>query len=141
MSVNFNLNKALIAGRLVRDPELKAIGEDNFVCSFTVAINRDYVGADGNRETDFIRCTVFKQQAQFVSRYFHKGDPIYAEGSIRVDNYEKDGEKRSQIYLKADQIRFVEGIKKPGTEDPAPQTASVPESEGSSADQNLPEES
>lgn len=138
--MNFNLNKAMAAGRLVRNPELKAIGEDNCVCNFTVAISRPYVAAAVDRKTDFIRCVAFKHQAQFVARYFKKGDPIFVEGEIRVDTWEKEsGEKGSQTYLKVDDVRFVKG-KDAGEAPEAKEEEPVPAGETPGEDLPLPKE-
>lgn len=109
MSVNFNLNRVMLAGRLARDPEIRFTAEGMAVAHFSLAISRDYVNADGNRETDFIRCTAFKSQAQFVEKYFKKGEPMYLEGALRIETYEKEGEKRSSAYVKVDEIKFVAG--------------------------------
>lgn len=112
MSVNFNLNKVFLAGRLAKDPVVKAINEKMLVANFTVAVSRSYVREDGNRDTDFIACKSYNAAASFVSQYFKKGDPIFIEGEYRIDSYETDGAKTSINYIRVDTVKFVAGKRK-----------------------------
>ena len=90
------MNKLVITGRLTRDPEVKAIGENNMVAKFTVAVNRNYKDKDGNRPADFIPCEAFGKTAEFVSNYITKGRLVEVEGEYRVDQYQNEaGENRS----------------------------------------------
>ena len=77
------LNCAVIMGRLVADPELRTTGSGISVTSFTVAVDRSYQKAGTERQTDFIDVVAWRQTAEFVSRYFHKGSMIAVQGSIR----------------------------------------------------------
>ena len=89
-------NKAILIGRLTADPELKQTQSGISVCSFSIAVDRRFSGRDSERKTDFINITSWRQQAEFVCRYFHKGDVIGVEGSIQTRNYEdKNGNKRT----------------------------------------------
>lgn len=76
------LNCAVIMGRLVADPELRTTGSGISVTSFTVAVDRSYQKAGTERQTDFIDVVAWRQTAEFVSRYFHKGSMIAVQGSI-----------------------------------------------------------
>ena len=69
-------NKAILIGRLTADPELKQTQSGISVCSFSIAVDRRFSGRDSERKTDFINITSWRQQAEFVCRYFHKGDVI-----------------------------------------------------------------
>lgn len=102
-------NKAILIGRLTADPELKQTQSGISVCSFSIAVDRRFSGRDSERKTDFINITSWRQQAEFVCRYFHKGDVIGVEGSIQTRNYEdKNGNKRTAYEVVADNIHFAE---------------------------------
>lgn len=99
------LNRAILMGRLVADPELRQTPNGVSVTAFRIAVNRTY-----NRElTDWIDIVAWRQQAEFVSKYFQKGSMIVVEGSIQTRNYEdKNGNKRTAVEVVADQIHFAE---------------------------------
>lgn len=78
------MNKVIIMGRLTADPELK----QNGVCRFTVAVNRNFKNAQGEYEADFISCTAWKQTAEFICKYFRKGQMICIEGTLRTGSYQ-----------------------------------------------------
>ena len=103
------MNKAILVGRLTRDPELKSTANGTNVCSFSVAVNRRYKNAEGNYDADFINCTAWRQTAEFVSKYFTKGRMIGVVGSIQTRNYDdKDGKKVYVTEVAADEVHFVE---------------------------------
>ncbi len=103
------MNKAILVGRLTRDPELKSTANGTNVCSFSVAVNRRYKNAEGNYDADFINCTAWRQTAEFVSKYFTKGRMIGVVGSIQTRNYDdKDGKKVYVTEVAADEVYFVE---------------------------------
>lgn len=104
-------NKAILIGRMTADPELKQTQSGISVCSFRIAVDRRYSGRDGGeRKADFIDITTWRQQAEFVNRYFHKGDPIGIEGSIQTRSYEdRNGNKRTAVEVVADNVFFVGG--------------------------------
>lgn len=102
-------NKAILIGRLTADPELKQTGTGIHVTGFSIAVDRRF-SKDGERKADFINITAWRQQAEFVCKYFHKGDPIGIEGSIQTRNYEdKTGAKRTATEVVADNVFFVGG--------------------------------
>ena len=80
------LNRAILMGRLVADPELRQTPNGISVCSFTIAIDRNYA-KDRERQADFIDIVAWRQSAEFVSRYFAKGKMIIVEGSIQTRLY------------------------------------------------------
>lgn len=103
------MNKAILVGRLTRDPELKSTANGTNVCSFSIAVNRRYKNAEGNYDADFINCTAWRQTAEFVSKYFTKGRMIGVVGSIQTRNYDdKDGKKVYVTEVAADEVHFVE---------------------------------
>ena len=81
------MNKVLITGRMTRDPELRRTQSGVSCCRFTVAVDRPYQ-KDKEKEADFINCVAWRASAEFVSRYFKKGDPIEIEGSLRTGSYQ-----------------------------------------------------
>ena len=90
------LNCLNLVGRLTKDPELKALGDNNVVAKFTIAVDRNYKDKDGNRPADFIPCEAFGKTAEFVSNYITKGRLVEVEGEMRVDQYQNEaGENRS----------------------------------------------
>lgn len=90
------MNKLVLVGRIVRDPEVKAIGDNNMVAKFTIAVNRNYKDKEGNRPADFIPCEAFGKTAEFVSNYITKGRLVEVDGEIRVDQYQNEaGENRT----------------------------------------------
>lgn len=102
------MNKVMLMGRLTRDPELRQTPNGVAVASFTIAVDRRFKSASGERETDFIPCTTWRQQAEFVSRYFKQGNRILVVGALQVRPYEKNGEKRSYTEVVVDEVYFTE---------------------------------
>lgn len=103
------LNKIIIHGRLTRDPELRYTQSQTPVASFTVAVDRDYTDQSGSKETDFIDCVAWRSGAEFVSKYFHKGQLILVEGRLTSRKWEdRDGNKRTSWEIVADHTYFGE---------------------------------
>ena len=101
------LNCAVIMGRLTKDPELRTTGNGISVSAFTVAVDRNYQKAGQERQTDFINVVAWRQTAEFVCRYFRKGQMIAVQGSIETRKYEdRNGNKREAVEIKADSISF-----------------------------------
>lgn len=103
------MNKVVLIGRLVRDPELKTTSSQTAVATFTIAVDRRFKNASGERQADFISCVAWRQQAEFVEKYFGKGNRIGVVGSIQTRNWEdKDGHNRTTTEVVVDEIEFVE---------------------------------
>lgn len=101
------LNVAVIMGRLTSDPELRTTGNGISVCSVTVAVDRNYQRQGQERETDFINVVAWRQTAEFIDRYFRKGQMIAVQGSIQTRNYEdRNGNKRTAVEIVADSVSF-----------------------------------
>ncbi|MCD7774670.1 MAG: single-stranded DNA-binding protein [Clostridiales bacterium] len=100
------LNCAIIMGRLTADPELKTTQSNLSVVSFSVAVERNYQ-SQGERVTDFINCVAWRQNAEFISRYFRKGQMIAVQGSIQTRSYEdRTGAKRTAVEVVVDRASF-----------------------------------
>lgn len=99
------LNRAILMGRLGADPELRTTPSGISVTSFRIAVNRTY-----DREiTDWIDIVAWRQTAEFVCKYFHKGSMIAVDGSIQTRNYEdRNGNRRTAVEVVADQVHFAE---------------------------------
>lgn len=107
------LNHITIMGRMVRDPELRRTGSGVAVTSFTLAVERDFSGKDGGeKETDFIDVVCWRSTAEFVEKYFHKGNMAIASGRLQIRSYtDKDGNKRRAAEVHADNVYFGESKK------------------------------
>ena len=108
---NFNFNKVILGGRITADPELKQTQSGIPVCSFSVAVNRRQARKDGDQaqQTDFITVVAWRQQAEFVTRYFRKGSSICVTGSLQVRSWtDNQNQKRYSTEVVADEIYFVD---------------------------------
>lgn len=103
------LNTAVLMGRLTADPELRHTNNDIAVASFTLAVDRGYVKAGAERQTDFIDIVCWRTQADFVSKYFHKGMLVAVQGPIQTHSYtDSQGIKRKAFEIVADNVHFAE---------------------------------
>lgn len=108
------LNKIVIMGRLVKDPELKQTQNGLPVASFRIASDRDFKDQNGNKETDFIDVVAWRQTAEFVCKYFTKGRMAVVEGRLQIRPWtDKDGGKRYATEIVANSVYF--GDSKPDT--------------------------
>lgn len=97
------LNKAVLMGRLTADPELRATQSGINVTKFSIAVDRRF----DKEKTDFINIVAWRQAAEFVTKYFSKGDMIAVAGSIQTDSYtDKNGNKRTSFEIVADEVSF-----------------------------------
>ena len=102
------LNVVAIMGRLVADPELRTTPAGHSVCSFRIACDRSYVQQGQQRQADFIDIVAWRQQADFVSKYFQKGSMIAIDGSLQTRNYQdKNGNSRTAVEVVANNISFA----------------------------------
>lgn len=110
--MSLNLNKVILAGRMVADPELKQTQSGISVVSFRMAVNRRFVSRDaqqGQPEADFFSITAWRTTAEFVSRYFHKGSAVCVVGSIQNRSWtDQQGIKHYATDIVADEVNFVE---------------------------------
>lgn len=107
------MNKAMLVGRLVADPELKTTGGGVSVCKFTLAVTRRHADASGQRQADFIPVIVWRQQGEACARYLSKGKLAGVVGEIRTRSYDaQDGTKRYVTEIVADVVEFIGGREK-----------------------------
>ena len=101
------MNKTLHIGNLTKDPESKVMTNGETRTTFTVAVNRNYVGADGVRGADFINYVAYRKTAENVARYLTKGRKVAVEGHVRTGSYEKDGRTIWTTEFIADTVEFL----------------------------------
>ena len=102
------LNVVAIMGRLVADPELRTTQSGTNVCSFRIACDRNFARQGEQRQADFIDIVAWRQQAEFVSKYFQKGSLIAIEGSLQTRQYQdKQGNNRTAVEVVANNINFA----------------------------------
>lgn len=110
------INHTILMGRLTHSPELKHTPSDVAVVKFTLAVDRGYAKNSEDKVTDFIDIVAWRNTAEFVCKYFKKGQLVAVEGSIQTRNYEdRDGNKRKAFEIVASQVHFAES-KKENTE-------------------------
>jgi single-strand DNA-binding protein len=109
------MNKAILMGRLTRDPELKYTGSQVPVISFTLAVDRRFKNSSGERQADFISCVAWRQTAEFIGKYFHKGSKLGAIGNIQTRSWDdQDGKKHFATEVVVDEVYFVESKQSDG---------------------------
>ena len=105
---NFNINKVILGGRLTAQPELKKTPNGISVMSFSLAVARKYQ-KDQEPQTDFINCVAWRNEAEFISRYFQKGSSICVAGSIQTRSWnDQNGNKRYATEVLVDEVNFVD---------------------------------
>lgn len=104
------LNRCVLQGRLVADPELRTTTSGVSVANLRIAVERNYKDADGNKEADFFTCTAWRGTADFVQKYFHKGELIIIDGKLQNSSYtDKDGNNRVVTQINVDSVFFCGG--------------------------------
>lgn len=132
------MNKVHLIGRLVRDPEIKITQSQTAVCSFTVAVDRRYKGSGGERQADFISCIAWRQQAEFLGKFFKKGSRICIIGSLQTRTYEDKDEKTIKATeVSVEELEFVDSKKDSGYTDI---NAGIPSASAESTKKYLPPE-
>lgn len=105
---SLNLNKVVLCGRLTADVELKQTQSGVAVCSFTLAVNRKFV-KEGGQQADFITVVAWQKTAEFISKYFKKGNSLCVVGSIQTRSWkDNNGNSRSTTEVVADEAMFVD---------------------------------
>lgn len=101
------MNSVILMGRLTRDPELKQTPNGTMTCSFSLAVDRSYSSQNGERQADFISCVAWRQTAEFISKYFGRGQMMAVEGSLQVRAWtDSNGNKRYATEVIADRVHF-----------------------------------
>lgn len=104
------MNKVILIGRLTRDPEMRTTPSGVATTSFSIAVQRNYANAQGDREADFINCVAWRKQAENIAKYCTKGSQVAVDGRIQTRNYDaQDGTKRYVTEVIADNVTFLGG--------------------------------
>lgn len=99
-------NVIILNGRLTRDPEITTMNDGKSIAKFTLAVNRSFKDANGERQADFHNCVIFGNRAEAIGKYFKKGSAIGVMGELRDNNYEKDGITHYNKQVIVDQFSF-----------------------------------
>ena len=121
------LNVVVLMGRLVADPQLRQTPQGTSVASFRIAVDRNFARQGEQRQADFIDIVAWRQQAEFVSKYFQKGSPIVVEGSLQTRQYQdKNGNNRKAVEINAERVFFCGGKQALSATDTPVQSRTVP---------------
>jgi len=134
-----NLNRVFLAGNLTRDPEIRYSQAGKAVADLNLAVNRKYKLSSGEFKEDvcFVNIVAWERLAELAGEYLRKGSSILVEGSLRYDQWEANGEKKSRLRVVADRIQFLDRLKKTDSGDapeergPKEHATNVPEAESS----------
>ena len=126
-----SFNKVILIGNMTADPELKQTAAGVSVCSFSIAVNRRFAKTEQGQQTvDFINVVTWRQSAEFVSRYFKKGNPILVCGQLQTRTWnDNQGQKRYATDVVADEVTFTSSAAN-GAGAPAPAGSYTPEAYG-----------
>lgn len=103
------MNVAALTGRMTRDPELRRTAQGDAVTSFTIAVDRDYIGKDGQKEADFINCVIWRKPAENVEKYCSKGSLVSVEGKIHTRHYDNaQGQRVNVVEVVCSSVQFLE---------------------------------
>ena len=104
-----DFNKVMLLGNLTRDPEVRYTPSGTAVADLGLAVNRSFKGSDGQLkdETCFVRVTVWSRQAENCAQYLKKGSPVFVEGRLKYDEWEKDGQKQSRLSVVGERVQFL----------------------------------
>ena len=106
------MNHVVLVGRLTKDLELRYIaGNGTPVANFVLAVDREFTGKDGKKETDFLNIQVWGKSAENCANYIGKGSLVAVQGSIIIEKYEKDGERRTFTKINANKVQFLNSKK------------------------------
>lgn len=101
------MNRFFATGRLTKEPEKRTTQNGTSVCTFTLAVDRRYKNANGERETDFFPVVCWRRVADLSAQYLSKGKQVAIAGEVQMHSYEKDGQKRYVTEVVADEVQFL----------------------------------
>ena len=130
------MNKVQLIGRITKDVELRETSNQTKFCNFTLAVDRRFKDANGQRQADFINCTAWRQTAAFIAGHFKKGSPIAVCGSIQTRTYDDNGKTRQAVEVIVEEAEFTQA----SIQDPKPQeTPATEEPQQKPAQEEQPE--
>lgn len=102
------INRTVLVGRLTKDPEIRYTQSGMAVANFTMAVNRQFTNANGEREADFISCIVWRKAAENFCNFTHKGSLVGIDGRIQTSSYEKEGQRVHATQVVVDSFSLLE---------------------------------
>ena len=133
------INVAVLMGRMVADPELRTTQSGISVTSFTLAVDRSYSKQGEERQCDFINIVAWRNTADFVCKYFRKGQLVAVQGSIQTRSYtDKDGNKRKAVEIVADNVHFAESKRESNKNTYASGNADINDPQGNEDFEEIP---
>ncbi|WP_347921267.1 single-stranded DNA-binding protein [Pediococcus acidilactici] len=102
------INRTVLVGRLTKDPEIRYTQSGMAVANFTMAVNRQFTNANGEREADFISCIVWRKAAENFCNFTHKGSLVGIDGRIQTSTYEKEGQRVYSTQVVVDSFSLLE---------------------------------
>lgn len=114
-----NLNRVMLIGNLTRDPDVKVLPSGSTIVQYGLAINRNWT-QDGvkKEEATFVDVVMFGKVAEIAGKYLKKGKPVYVEGRLKLEQWDKDGEKRSKLRVVGEMMQMLGSA--PGNAEKAP---------------------
>jgi len=111
-----SFNKVILIGNLTRDPELKYTPKGTAACQIGMAVNRKWRNEQGQdqEEVTFLDVQSWGKQAEAISKYLRKGSPLFVEGRLKLEEWEKDGKKQSKLRVVLESFQFLGGAKQEG---------------------------
>jgi single-strand DNA-binding protein len=133
------LNRVVLIGRLVADPELRYTGSGVPVANFRIAVDRPFTNAAGERETDFINIVAWRQRAEFAANYLGKGRLVAIDGMLQIRQWTtQDGQRRSTAEVVADNVRGLDRPREPSAEVPDEGGGDVPSDASEVGEDDVP---
>ncbi len=114
------LNRVVLIGRLVADPQLRYTQNGTAVANFRIAVDRPFTNQQGERETDFIDIVVWRRLAETCANNLNKGRLVGVDGRLQVREYEYEGQRRRQVEVVADNVEFLDWPREGGASRSAP---------------------
>lgn len=109
------MNKIILVGRLTKDPDIRNTSSGVSVTTFTIAVNRPFKNKEGNYDADFLQCVSYRATADFIGKFFKKGNMICVEGRVQTRNYDaQDGTKRYVTEVVVENAEFTGGKNETG---------------------------
>ncbi len=144
-----NFNRVILLGNLTRDPELRTTPKGTSVCQFGMAVNRVYRTGDSGEtqeETTFVDLEAWGKQAEIISKYVSKGNPLFVEGRLKFDSWEsKEGEKRSKLKVIVENMQLMpressgHSASRPAQDSaPSPRSGSAPAAASDDIEEDVP---
>lgn len=111
--------KAIVAGNVTRDPEMRTTPSGSQVCSFTIAVNRSFRGSDGNQQesVSYLDCVAWGKSGETINQYIHKGSALLVSGRLEQRSWDdkNTGQKRSRVEIVVDDFSFIGGDRSGGS--------------------------